>query len=159
MERMTIGQVARMAKTSIDTIRFYEQKGLVPTPSRTESGYRIYGPDTVSRLQFIHNAKNLGFTLQEIREILAFLRASGPMCESLQKLAEDKLFLVKEKVRRLRSIQRALEDLIEACQNPGHDSSCPIIDVLEQDPLDGKTPGARATDPPIRHRRDQKTGV
>lgn len=132
MDRMTIGKVAEMAKTSIDTIRFYEKSGLVPPPPRKASGYRMYGPDTVFRLKFIHNAKELGFTLKEIREILQLKKTSGDPCEPVQKLAEDKVRTVKEKVRRLRRIQRALEHLIAVCKNPDHDFDCPILDFLER---------------------------
>ena len=68
---ITIGAVARRAGVGIDTIRYYEREGLLPEPQRRASGYRDYGPDVVERLRFIRRAKDLGFTLEEIRELLA----------------------------------------------------------------------------------------
>lgn len=128
----TIGKVSKMAGVSIDTIRFYERLGLIPDPPRRESGYREYSQEIVFRLKFIHNAKKLGFTLHEIRDILDLWRMPGAKCHSVQKLATDKIRMVKEKIERLNQIQQALEFLIEACKDPVHLSDCPILDVLEK---------------------------
>lgn len=129
---LTIGKVARMAGVSIDTVRFYERNGLIPDPPRRESGYRDYSQEIVFRLKFIHNAKELGFTLHEIRDILSLRKMPGAKCQSVQKLAESKVLLVKEKIQRLERIQRALEHLIETCRDPEHTSECPILEVLER---------------------------
>ncbi|MEC4683589.1 MAG: heavy metal-responsive transcriptional regulator [Nitrospirota bacterium] len=129
---LTIGKVARMAGMSIDTIRFYERNGLIPDPPRKESGYRDYPQEIVLRLKFIKNAKELGFTLHEIRDILLLKKIPGAKCQSVQKLAEGKVLLVKEKIRRLVQIQKALEYLVDACKDPDHTSECPILEVLER---------------------------
>jgi Hg(II)-responsive transcriptional regulator len=129
---LTIGKVARMAGVSIDTVRFYERNGLIPDPPRRESGYRDYSQEIVFRLKFIHNAKELGFTLHEIRDILGLQKIPGAKCQSVQKLAENKTLLVKEKIQRLLRIQKALEYLIEACKDPEHAFECPILEVLER---------------------------
>ncbi len=131
-ERLTIGKVAKLAGVSIDTIRFYERSRLIPDPPRRESGYREYPREIVFRLKFIHNAKELGFSLHEIQDILSIRKMPGPKCQSVETLAENKLLRVKEKIRSLLRIQQALEHLIETCKNPGHVSECPILEVLER---------------------------
>lgn len=129
---LTIGKVAKMARMSIDTIRFYERNGLIPEPERRESGYRDYSQEIVVRLKFIRNAKELGFTLHEIRDILSLRKIPGAKCQSVQKLAESKVLLVQEKIQGLVRIQQALEYLIKACRDPEHVSECPILEVLER---------------------------
>jgi MerR family mercuric resistance operon transcriptional regulator len=129
---LLIGAVAKMSETSIDTIRFYEKNGLIPPPSRRESGYREYPGETVARLAFIRNAKELGFTLSEIREMLDLRTTPGTPCQSVQKLAEDKIRVATEKIERLIRIRAALETLVEACRAPDHPTSdCPILDALD----------------------------
>ncbi len=132
MTHLPIGKVARLSGVSIDTIRFYERNGLIPDPPRRESGYRDYPEETVFRLKFIKNAKEIGFTLAEIRELLGLRTTKKTNCESVQKMAEEKIRVVKEKIRNLEGIQVALEKLLESCREPGHTSECPILDVLEK---------------------------
>ncbi len=129
---LLIGKVAKISGTSVDTIRFYEKQGLIPPPSRRESGYREYTRETLVRLAFIRNAKELGFTLLEIREMLELRTTSGTPCQSVQKLAEDKILVATEKIERLTAIRSALEKLLESCRSPGHQTSdCPILDALD----------------------------
>lgn len=136
---LLIGKVSKISGTSVDTIRFYEKYGLIPPPSRRESGYREYSGDAVSRLAFIRNAKELGFTLLEIREMLELRTTPGTPCQSVQKLAEEKIHVATEKIERLKAIRSALEKLVEecveSCQDPGDRmSECPILRALETPP-------------------------
>ena len=91
MEALTIGKVARLASVGVETVRFYEREGLLDKPPRRRSGYRQYSKDTVSRLRFIRRAKELGFTLKEIRELLTLRIETESTCEDVRIKAEAKI--------------------------------------------------------------------
>ena len=98
---ITIGAVARRAGVGIDTIRYYEREGLLPEPQRRASGYRDYGPDVVERLRFIRRAKDLGFTLEEIRELLALSTDRERGVKTVKQRAEARLGEVEHRIREL----------------------------------------------------------
>lgn len=127
---MTIGGVARASGVGIDTVRFYEREGLLPKPQRRASGYRDYAPATVQRLCFIRRAKELGFSLDEIRELLALSSDRERGVRGVKQRAESRLAEVERRIRELKRIQRGLKHLIDAC--PGHGSldACPILAAL-----------------------------
>ena len=129
---LTIGKIARRAGVGVETIRFYERERLLPEPARDpSSGYRQYPPQTVSRLQFIARAKELGFTLRETRELLE-LRGGSANCGTFRARAEEKISQVRQKILDLQRIERALITLADAC--PGEDGDvqgCPILGALE----------------------------
>ena len=128
---LTIGKVARLAGVGIETIRFYEREGLVADPPRKESGYRQYGPETVSRLRFIHRTRELGFSLGEIKELL-FLRVDpGETCDHIVVRAEEKIHEIDEKIQTLQRMKAALEALAKACPGQGPVTQCPIIGVTD----------------------------
>lgn len=128
---LTIGKVAKRAGIGVETIRFYEREQLLPEPARDpSSGYRRYPESTVSRLQFIARAKELGFTLRETRELLE-LRAGPATCGTVRARAEDKLDDVRRKIQDLQRIERALLTLAEACPGSGDLDDCPILGALE----------------------------
>jgi MerR family mercuric resistance operon transcriptional regulator len=128
---LTIGKVARLAGVGIETIRFYEREGLVADPPRKQSGYRQYGPDSVDRLRFIHRARDLGFSLGEIKELL-FLRVDPTQtCGHIVKKAEEKIREIDEKVQALLRMKAALHALAEACPGQGPVTDCPVIDVTD----------------------------
>jgi len=131
MEPLTIGQVARRAEVGVQTIRYYEREGLLPEPARRPSGYREYPEGTVRRLLFIRRAKELGFSLREIRELLALRVDPGCTCGEVKTRALAKVADVERKIADLRRIRGALLDLADAC--PGGDASndCPILERLE----------------------------
>ena len=131
MDGLTIGRVARRAGLAVDTVRFYEREGLLQKPARTASGYRQYAPDAVKRLQFIRQAKELGFTLPEIRELLALKVAPGKSCADVRARAEAKLADVERRMAQLVPIKRALVQLAAACTGSGPASECPILEALE----------------------------
>jgi MerR family mercuric resistance operon transcriptional regulator len=136
MKPLTIGQVARQAEVGIETVRFYERQGLLEEPARKESGYRQYGDGVVARLRFIRRAKELGFTLKEIKELLA-LRVDPTMtCAEVRSKAAAKIVDVEEKIQALQRIKKALVQLTATCRGRGPTSECPILDALEKEGKD-----------------------
>jgi len=131
MEGLTIGRVARSAGLAIDTVRYYEREGLLQKPGRTPSGYRQFAPDAVKRLQFIRQAKELGFTLSEIRELLTLKVAPGKSCADVRAHAEAKIADVEQRIAQLSRMKRALAKLANACSGRGPTSECPILEALE----------------------------
>jgi MerR family mercuric resistance operon transcriptional regulator len=112
---MTIGRVASTAAVSIDAIRFYERQGLIAKPRRSFSGYRIYSEDVIGRLRFIGDAKRLGFTLKEIKELLSLGVKSTAECGPVTRKAEAKLAEMNEEIGRLQRLRLTLRKLIDDC--------------------------------------------
>ena len=112
---MTIGRVANAAEVSIDTIRFYERQGLLAAPRRSFSGYRNYSEDVLDRLRFIGDAKRLGFTLKEIRELLSLGVKSTAECGPVTRKAEAKLVAMNGEIARLLRLRVTLRKMVEAC--------------------------------------------
>ena len=132
MKAMTISKAAKRAGVGVETIRFYERRGLIPQPLKPASGgFRDYPQETVSRLRFIREAQELGFSLDEIAELLTLRADPKANCAQVQRRAEAKLAEVKRKVERLQGIGTALERLIEACPGKGALGACSIIETLE----------------------------
>ncbi len=130
MERLRIGAVAKRGGVNLGTIRYYERQRLLPEPPRTASGYRIFGEDAVNRVRFIKRAQELGFSLNEIRELLA-LRAEGRRsCAGVRERAEAKITDVKKKIRALEQLKAALERITASCTGEGPVSECPILEYL-----------------------------
>ena len=128
---LTIGKVARLTGVGIETIRFYEREGLIADPPRKESGYRQYCPETVSRLRFIHRARELGFSLKEIKELLFLRLDPGATCDSILDRAEEKIREIEERIQTLQRMKKALEALAKACPGQGPVAKCPIIGVTD----------------------------
>ncbi len=135
MNAMTIGRVAKLAGVGVETIRFYERKGLVAEPPRLASGYRQYPPDTVEQIRFIRRAKDLGFTLKEIKELMSLRHVGGRRREEVRNIAEARMRDIDQKVARLQAMRGALSDLVESCACGGR-PTCPILEALN-DPGDG----------------------
>jgi MerR family transcriptional regulator, copper efflux regulator len=112
---MTIGRVADAAGVSIDTIRFYERQRLIAAPRRSFSGYRNYSEDVLDRLRFIGDAKRLGFTLKEIRELLSQGVKSTAECGPVTRKAEAKLAEMNEEIYRLQRLRMTLRKMVEDC--------------------------------------------
>jgi MerR family mercuric resistance operon transcriptional regulator len=129
---MTIKKVAELAGIGVETVRFYEREELIPEPPRTESGYRQYTPEAVSRLKFIKRAQALGFTLPEIKELLALKVARSTKREDIRKKARKKIADIEAKIQTLQSIKQALEHITEACHGKGPLSGCPILKAFEE---------------------------
>ena len=133
MESFTIGEVARQAQVGIDTVRYYERNHLLPNAPRRLSGYREYGQDDVRRLRFIRRAKDLGFTLSEIRELLALSGDRELGVRGVKNRAEARLGEVERRIRELQQIRRGLKRLIAACPGHGPLERCPILAALGEE--------------------------
>lgn len=130
---MRIGELAKQAAVPIDTVRYYEREGLIPPPVRRASGYRDYVEADVDRLRFMRRAKGLGFTLQEIRELLGLAATSGEDMATLKARAEAKLADVDDRIAALNRVRDALHGLIDACPGHGALARCPILAALSED--------------------------
>ncbi len=128
---LTIGQLANSAGVGRETVRFYERKGLIPDPGRTDSGYRRYPADAVERLRFIRRAQGLGFTLEEIGDFLELRVDEVAACGAVEARARQKLDSVAEKLTELRRMKKVLERLVAACAAREPTSDCPILEELE----------------------------
>ena len=133
MDGLTIGRVARDAGLAIDTVRFYEREGLLNRPARTAAGYRHYSSDAVSRLRFIRQAKELGFSLSEIKELLALRVTPGKSCSDVRAHADHKIADVDRRIASLKRMRGALVKLASACSGKGPVSQCPILEALEKE--------------------------
>ena len=133
MGNMTIGQMARSAGASVETIRFYEREGLLEHPARSASGYRNYPPEAVARLRMIRQAKELGFSLNEIKELLALRVAPGKSCSDVRARTERKIADIDQRIAALKRMKAALARLAAACSGRGPTSECPILEALESE--------------------------
>ena len=129
-QMMKIGAVATGAAVNIQTVRYYERRGLLPKPPRTESNYRLYSEDTVRRVRFVKRAQELGFTLKEIKELLALRIDARATRADVRKRAEAKIADVEEKIRTLRAMKKTLTRLTAACRGNDSVSDCPILESL-----------------------------
>jgi Hg(II)-responsive transcriptional regulator len=140
---MRIGEVAQRADVNVQTVRYYERRGLLPAPTRRPSGYREYSAETVRLVRFIKRAQELGFSLRDIAELIELRRNPARNCPMVRAAAARKAEDVAARIRRLTAIQKALKQLTQACESaPGN--GCPILDALDDDaPGDGGRPGRR----------------
>ena len=132
MTLLTIGQVAKHAGVNVETIRFYEREGLIGKPQRRPSGYRQYEPDIIRRIGFIQRAKELGFSLREIGELLSLRVARGQTCTDVKARAVAKIEGIDGKIAVLERMRAALVRLSAACVGRGPVSECPILDALDE---------------------------
>jgi MerR family transcriptional regulator, copper efflux regulator len=132
MQGLSTAEAAKLGGVNVETIRYYERHGLVPKPSRTTAGYRIFTEDAVKRLQFIKHAQELGFSLKEIKELQNLRVKPGGSCADVRNRAQGKIANVDEKIRRLSDIRRALVQLADTCSGRGPISTCTILKALDQ---------------------------
>ena len=130
MNQSTIGQVARRAGVGVETVRYYERRGLIEQPQRT-SAFRVYPDDAVDRIRFIRHAKDLGFTLSEIGELLSLRVRPRANCAAVKQRAQGKVADIEEKISGLTRMRRSLNKLIDACDDRGKTAECPILEALE----------------------------
>ena len=132
MKTLTIGQLAGQAEVGVETVRFYERKGLLAEPDRRPSGYRQYDAGVVDRLRFIKRAKELGFTLNEIKELLSLRLDPTTTCADVKSRAESKIDDIQDKIRTLQRMKKALVKVTKACSGSGGTSECPILETLDK---------------------------
>jgi len=124
---LTIGRLARETGISVETVRYYQRLGLIAEPSKPREGYRIYPPDSMVRIRFIKRAQQLGFTLQEIAELLEL---GNGCCADVRTRAEAKRDQVEAQIRDLQSLRATLDELIGACKAGSTSVACPIVESL-----------------------------
>jgi MerR family copper efflux transcriptional regulator len=131
MDGLTIGDVAKEAKVNIETLRYYERRGLLASPARSTSNYRLYTEDTVRRVRFIKGAQELGFSLKEILELLSLRAEPETSCEDIRELAEAKITDIEAKIALLQAMKRALVKLVTECSGSGPTTECPILEAFD----------------------------
>ncbi|MGH7467267.1 MAG: MerR family DNA-binding protein [Longimicrobiales bacterium] len=127
---LTVGALARAAGVGVQTIRFYERQGLLEEAPRSSSGYRWFGEDAVNRLRFVRRAQELGFTLREIRELIALQEDQLADCADVDRAAAGKLDDINRRIADLQRMKGALEDLMQSCTRRGPVAHCAIIECL-----------------------------
>ena len=138
MDTIRIGRLAELSRVSIDTVRYYERAGLLPEPARRASGYREYSHSDVERLRFVRRSKQLGFSLNEIADLLSLTDDRHSDMKGVKTKAEERLEQVEIKITELQRVKRGLKKLITACPGHGELDRCPIVAALN-----GKEPEAR----------------
>ena len=133
MKSLTIGRLAREAGVNLETVRYYERRGLLPRPPRSASGYRLFPVDAARRLRFIRRAQELGFSLGEIRELLSLRVSATARGTDVRKRAEAKIADIDAKIRSLDSMKRTLRKLTNACEGCAPIAECPILESLDKE--------------------------
>lgn len=128
---LTIGRVAKAAGVNVETIRYYQRRGLLDEPEKPMAGYRRYSEEIVRRIRFIKRAQVLGFTLDEIDELLRLEEATA--CAETRALAAHKMELIGRKLADLKAMQKALAGLVQQCDAGESTKGCPIIQILSRD--------------------------
>jgi len=134
MRTLTIGELANAAGVNVQTIRYYERRGLLPEPARRPSGYREYPESDIARIGFIRRAQTLGFTLREIGELLELRMTPGTTPDQVRERVDAKIDDVDAKIAELERIRGALTQLAGACEVHGPLGECPFIEALEAQP-------------------------
>ena len=131
MESLTTSELARTVGVNIQTIRYYERTGLLPTPPRTESGYRQFPEEAAARLRFIRNAQAIGFSLNEIRDLISLRLNATSSCADIQARAREKVSQIEDKIGELRRIKKALESFSSACSDALALEECQFLEHLD----------------------------
>lgn len=117
---------------NIETLRYYERRGLLPAPERAANGYRVYNSTALDRIRFIKRAQGLGFSLEEIEELMSLRPAKGRQRQRVRHIAESKLSTIESKLAELESIRAALRQLVADCEHGCDEADCPIIEALSE---------------------------
>ena len=133
MKPFSIGELARATGVATQTIRYYEQQGLMPAPQRNQANYRRYPEEAVARLQFIVHAKQWGFNLEEVRELLLLQDANGDRAQA-KRIAGEKLARIREQIQNLRRVEAVLAKTYGECSGTGSVAGCPIVDAIAEQP-------------------------
>jgi MerR family transcriptional regulator, copper efflux regulator len=126
------GQIATAADVNVETIRYYERRGLIPPPRRSEANYRKYSADTIPRVKFVKHAQDLGFTLEEIRELLSLRATRGARAAEVRAKAAAKVTDIDARIAALQRMRTALTHLVAECSGDGPASGCTILHAIER---------------------------
>lgn len=135
MKGLTIGELARHAEVHTETIRYYERRGLIPAPPRNVSSYRLYPSETLHRVRFIKRTQRLGFSLKDIKQLLALRAAPRARSADIKTCAKEKIEEIERKIRSLQAMREALKRLVAECSGKGPITQCPILHSLESDEI------------------------
>lgn len=137
-----IGEVAKIAGVHVETVRFYERQGIIRQPAKPPMGTRRYSPEVVECIRFVKHAQALGFTLHEVKDLLALRTAGTESCERVQAQAERKLNLVREKLVALQRLEQTLTRFLEECAQPRRSPTkeCPVLQALEAEDGESSSP-------------------
>jgi len=130
---MRIGQIAKETGLNVQSIRFYEREGLLPSVDRSTSGYRIYQKDSIQRIQFIKHAQEVGFSLKEISELLSLKVNPDGSCHMVQQIAAEKLKQLEERLESIERMKLTLSSMMEMCDEGLPARACPILEALDND--------------------------
>jgi Hg(II)-responsive transcriptional regulator len=133
MKALTIGHLAKEAGVNLETVRYYERRGLLPRPPRSPSGYRLFPAESRKRLRFIRRAQELGFSLKEIQELMSLSVSRSSSGRTVRRKAEAKIADIEAKIKSLAAMKRTLRKLTNACAECGPISACPILESLERE--------------------------
>jgi MerR family mercuric resistance operon transcriptional regulator len=128
---LTIGQLARLAGVGVETVRYYERRGLIARPREREGAFRVYPPEAAGRLHAIKRAQALGFSLEEIRDLLELRLEDRARCGDVLRRAERKVAEIEGKIRGLQRVRRELRALAAACRKDAPASLCPVLAAFE----------------------------
>lgn len=130
MDKLTSGKLAKLANINVESIRFYERKGLLPKPSRSASGYRLYSQVDVKRIKFIKKSQELGFTLKEIKELLSLRVDENNTCADIQEIIIEKINEIESKITELKKIDKTLKEMQRLCSTNELEKECPFLNLL-----------------------------
>ncbi len=133
MKSLTIGRLAKQAGVNLETVRYYERRGLLPRPPRSASGYRLFPAEAARRLRFIRRAQELGFSLAEIAKLLSLRVSRRTTSAEIRARAEAKIADIEVKMRSLESIKKTLWKLTRVCYGRGRVAQCPILESLDRE--------------------------
>src|SRR5262249_27446741 len=128
---MTIGQVAARAGVNVQTLRYYERRGILPEPARTRSGYRAYADDSVATVRFVKAAQELGFSLGDIEQLLGLARGEPGSCKAVRALAGERIAQLEGKIAVLRAMRRSLVRLVKTCDRLPSRRVCPMLQAVQ----------------------------
>lgn len=133
MKSLTIGHLAKQSGVNLETVRYYERRGLLPRPPRSAAGYRLFPTEAARRLKFIRRAQELGFSLTEIRELLSLRMSRTTTSAAIRARAEAKIADIEAKIRSLASMKKTLRKLTRVCDGCAPVAECPILESLDRE--------------------------
>jgi Hg(II)-responsive transcriptional regulator len=130
---MRSGQVASQAGVNVETLRYYERRGLLPAPPRESSGYRAYGSEAVRVVRFVKRAQELGFSLDEVEALLDLAGGGPDACDAVQRMTGERIAELDRRIADLQAMRRSLQQLVATCHRPRNHRECPLICSIETD--------------------------
>lgn len=143
LEVLNRGQLAEAAQVNIETLRYYERRGLIPAPPRSPANYRRYPSQAIGRVRFVKHAQDLGFSLDEIKELLSLRATRGAKSGEIKRRATKKVDEINDRIRALEQIRGALQHLVSQCSGDGPVEECTILHAIEAGRIYGSSPGGR----------------